>query len=96
MFHLGLHVLIPLIVSITFYKNVWQKAFLLMILGMAIDLDHFLADPIYDPERCSIGFHPLHTHIPIAIYVSLIAFPRFRILGIGLTLHIALDFFDCS
>ena len=30
-------------------------------LGWLIDLDHLLADPVYAPDRCSIGFHPLHT-----------------------------------
>ena len=38
-----------------------------------VDADHLLADPIYDPARCSIGFHPLHTHPAIVSYVSLLA-----------------------
>lgn len=46
-----------------------------MIATMLVDADHLLADPIYDPERCSIGFHPLHTMPAIAIYAVLFALP---------------------
>ena len=66
-----------------------------MMAGMLIDLDHLLADPIYDPGRCSIGFHPLHGLLPITLYVALLAHPKTRILGIGLCVHIALDSTDC-
>ncbi len=40
-----------------------------MLGTMLVDLDHLLADPIYDAQRCSIGFHPLHGMGPIAVYV---------------------------
>lgn len=66
-----------------------------MMTGMLIDLDHLLADPIYDPGRCSIGFHPLHGLLPIVLYIGLLAHPKTRILGIGLCVHIALDSVDC-
>ena len=33
-----------------------------MMATMLVDLDHLFADPIYDPDRCSIGFHPLHQY----------------------------------
>ena len=39
-----------------------------MISTMIVDLDHLLADPIYDPNRCSINFHPLHSYEVIAVY----------------------------
>jgi len=35
---------------------------------MAVDLDHLFAVPIYDPQRCSINFHPLHSTQAILIY----------------------------
>jgi len=35
---------------------------------MLVDLDHLLANPIYDPLRCSINFHPLHTTPAIVVY----------------------------
>ncbi len=67
-----------------------------MMAGMLIDIDHLLADPIYDPTRCSIGFHPLHTSIPIVLYVLALAHPKTRLLAIGLCIHIALDSIDCQ
>ena len=42
---------------------------------MLVDADHLLADPIYDPNRCSIGFHPLHTWPAIVIYVGFFLVP---------------------
>ena len=49
--------------------------FLILIATMVVDLDHLLADPIYDPNRCSIGFHPLHSVPAIAGYVILFLLP---------------------
>ena len=46
-----------------------------MIATMLVDLDHLLADPIYDPNRCSIGFHPLHTAPAILIYILMFSLP---------------------
>ncbi len=66
-----------------------------MIATMAVDLDHLLANPIYDPNRCSVGFHPLHSYIAICAYVVLLFFPRIRIIAIGLLIHMALDYADC-
>ena len=67
-----------------------------MISTMLIDLDHLFANPIYDPARCSIGFHPLHGFIPIAIYVLLSFHPKTRYVGIGLVIHMILDSIDCQ
>jgi hypothetical protein len=63
--------------------------------GMLIDLDHLLADPIYDAGRCSIGFHPLHTWFPIVIYTCMVAYPKTRVIGLGLSIHVILDALDC-
>ncbi len=96
MFHLLLHLVVPLLVASAFYRSEWVKSFLLMMLGVLIDLDHLLADPIYDPGRCSVGFHPLHTVLPIGIYIVMFAHARTRVLGLGLCIHIALDSIDCQ
>ncbi|MDA1075508.1 MAG: DUF6122 family protein [Proteobacteria bacterium] len=96
MIHLLLHVLVPLTIALVIYRENWRQAFAAMLLGMLIDVDHLLADPIYDPERCSIGFHPLHTIIPIGIYIALFAHEKTRLPGLGLCVHIALDLIDCS
>jgi hypothetical protein len=66
-----------------------------MILTMGVDADHLLATPIYDANRCGIGFHPLHTWWAIAVYLGMVAFPKTRLVGSGLVLHMALDTLDC-
>lgn len=65
-FHSFLHFAIPAIVARVFFKDKWLKAWLIMLATMVVDLDHLLADPIYDPDRCSIGYHPLHSWPAIA------------------------------
>ena len=63
---------------------------------MLVDLDHLLATPIYSPARCSIGFHPLHQLWLIAVYVALCFVPKTRLVGLGLSIHMALDAIDCQ
>ena len=72
-----------------------QVAFTIMLLTMLVDIDHLLATPIYQADRCSIGFHPLHTEWPILIYAVLCAFPKTRLIGLGLVIHMLLDAGDC-
>ncbi|NKB98643.1 MAG: hypothetical protein GKR90_09165 [Pseudomonadales bacterium] len=99
MLHLVLHVLVPAGVSYFWAKHRpesnWFAVFLILMVGMLIDVDHLLATPIYDPGRCSVGFHPLHTLIPIGCYLALFAHERTRIVGLGLLIHLALDSLDC-
>lgn len=66
-----------------------------MILTMLIDLDHLLANPMYDPNRCSIHFHPLHTYYAIGIYLILLIPKKTRIIAIGLLIHMFADSIDC-
>lgn len=75
MIHIALHFMVPLMVAFTFYRDRWQSAVLIMVATMLVDADHLLADPIYDPERCSIGFHPLHIMPAIAVYAGLFLIP---------------------
>lgn len=93
--HLALHLLAPGLIAILFFKNRWRRAWLVMILTMAVDLDHLLASPIYDSNRCSIDFHPLHSYPAILLYLILTAFPKSRIIGLGLLLHMGIDLTDC-
>lgn len=67
----------------------------IMVATMIIDLDHLMADPVFDPNRCSIGFHPGHTWPAIAAYGALLFFPKFRVVGLGLLIHMVLDYTDC-
>lgn len=64
--------------------------------SMLVDLDHLLADPFYDPNRCSIGFHPLHSFFPIVLFILLSFIPKTRLIGIGLVIHMLLDSIDCQ
>lgn len=66
-----------------------------MLATMLIDLDHLLADPIFDPDRCSIGFHPLHSGYAIAVYALLLLWPKARMAAVGLLFHILTDWQDC-
>lgn len=63
---------------------------------MLVDVDHLLADPVYDPGRCSIGYHPLHSALACGIYVALCAPRATRLVGIGLVIHMCLDGLDCA
>lgn len=93
--HLVLHVVVPFFIAVIFYRHQWKKAWFLMMIGVVIDLDHLLADPIYAPNRCSLGFHPLHTLPAVGIYLSMLLPLKTRLLGIGLIVHLLLDGVDC-
>ena len=94
--HLLLHVAVPAAVAWAFFQPHWRRTWLVMLSAMLIDLDHLLADPIYAPDRCSIGFHPLHTAPAIVLYLLLLLPRRTRVLAIGLVIHILLDALDCA
>jgi len=93
--HYSLHFLFPGLLAWIFFKKYWKKAWLIMLATMLIDLDHLWASPIFDANRCSIGFHPMHSYYAIGIYIILFFVPKFRIVAIGLLLHILTDFLDC-
>lgn len=93
--HYGIHFGLPLVVAIVFYRTFWLKAYGIMILGMLIDLDHLMANPIFDPNRCSINFHPLHSYYAIVVYIALLIPRKVRLIGIGLVIHIIADTADC-
>lgn len=93
--HYGLHFIFPALIAWVFFKEQWKKAYLIMLATMLIDLDHLLANPIYDPERCSINFHPLHMYYMLVLYVVLLFFKKTRIIGVGIILHLLTDFIDC-
>lgn len=93
--HYGIHFGMPLIVAFLFFRPHWKTVYLIMVATMLIDLDHLLATPIFDPGRCSINFHPLHTYYAMGVYVLLLFFKKTRVLGIGLVIHIFADAMDC-
>ncbi len=94
--HLVLHAAVPLALALTFQRKRWLRAWLWMLAGWLIDVDHLWADPIYAPDRCSIGFHYLHRAPAIAVCVLMLLPRRTRLLGVGLVTHIGLDAADCA
>lgn len=78
------------------FRKEWQLAYFILVATMLVDIDHLLANPIYDPTRCSIGFHPLHQLWFIGLYTLLCFIPKTRLIGLGLTIHMALDSIDCQ
>ena len=93
--HLALHAAVPGAVALPFFRPHWKRAWLIMLATMLVDLDHLLADPIHDPSRCSIGFHPLHSFTANAAYVVLLIPRVSRLPALGLIIHMALDALDC-
>lgn len=73
-----------------FKSAVWQ-----ILLSNLIDLDHLLANPIYDPARCSINFHPLHSWYFFPLYAAGLFSKKYRYFFAGIVLHLVLDFGDC-
>lgn len=93
--HMVLHVAVPVAVAAFFYKPKFKRAALLMLAGILIDVDHVVAVPILDPERCSVGYHLLHSYWLIPAYIALAIYPRTRLVGLGLVIHIVLDATAC-
>ncbi|MFD1294613.1 DUF6122 family protein [Lutibacter holmesii] len=94
--HYGMHFLVPGLIAYVFFKKEWKKVWLIFALTMLVDLDHLFASPLFDPNRCSINFHPLHSYYAIAIYTVLLIPSKTRIVAIGLLFHMITDFVDCQ
>ena len=77
--HYSLHFIFPLLISLIFFNSKWKKVYLIFLLSMLVDLDHLLANPIFQENRCSINFHPLHSYIAIGIYFVGLFFSKTRI-----------------
>ncbi|UII78978.1 DUF6122 family protein [Flagellimonas sp. CMM7] len=93
--HYGIHFIVPILIGFLFFKDNKIKVILVLLAGIVIDLDHFLADPIFDLNRCSINFHPLHSYWAILLYCILPFFKQTRIIGLALIIHIIADITDC-
>ncbi len=93
--HIILHFMVPLLFALLFYRQNWQKAWMLLMLSLLIDLDHLLANPVYAPDRCSIGYHPLHGGFAALLFLLIALIPVSRKVGFGLIIHLLLDGLDC-
>jgi hypothetical protein len=94
--HYFLHLIAPLFLALIFFPKEWKKAYLIMLATMLVDLDHLFASPLFQADRCSIAFHPLHSYYAIAVYFLMLFFPKpFNIIGLGLLFHMFTDLLDC-
>ena len=100
--HYGLHFLAPLLFAQFFKREHRMKAFWIMLATMLVDMDHLLATPMFNPYRCSVGFHPLHSYFMVGIYALFCVLPYERLklpwwvrpIGIGLFFHMLTDLQD--
>ena len=93
--HYGIHFIVPILIGLFFLKQHRFRIILILLAGIVIDVDHLWADPIFDPNRCSIGFHFFHQYWAIAAYIVMLFFKKTRIFGIALLIHIMADVSDC-
>lgn len=93
--HYGIHFLVPIAIGLFFFKENRSRAIIILLAAILIDVDHLIANPIFDPNRCSIGFHPLHSYWAIGVYFITLFFKKTRIFGIALLIHILADLTDC-
>lgn len=93
--HFGIHFIVPIVIGLLFFKDQKLKVILILLAAICIDLDHLLANPVFDPNRCSVGFHPLHSYWAVGVYFLLLVFKKIRVFGFALLLHILADILDC-
>jgi hypothetical protein len=93
--HIALHLIVPALLARRLAPEHPVRAWLIMVATMAVDLDHLWADPIYDPDRCSLGFHFMHTWPMMPASILLAVWPLTRLVGVGLLIHMGLDGIDC-
>lgn len=93
--HYGIHFAVPLIIAGTIYRKRFLYVAIVLTGGILIDIDHLWATPLFDPNRCSVGYHTFHQWPFIALYLLLAVWPKTRIFGFALLIHIAADATDC-
>lgn len=95
--HYSGHFLVPFAFGWLLWRENWQRAGLVILAANLIDLDHLLATPMFDPDRCSIGFHLLHGWEAAIVYVLMLGVPKWwlRALGLGALWHLLIDYGDC-
>ena len=94
--HYALHFIAPFFIAWVFFRKNWLKVYLIFIATMLVNIDHLWASPVYQVDRCSIGFHVLHSYYAIPVYGILLFFRKpFNIIGLGLSFHMLTDWIDC-
>ncbi|GAB2796202.1 peptidoglycan/LPS O-acetylase OafA/YrhL [Hymenobacter luteus] len=95
MVHAFLHIVVPGLVALAFYRPRWRRVWLVLAAALLLDLDHLWATPFYDPDRCIINFHTFHTYWAIGFYMVLLFPTRTRVWAVGFLLHMVLDYTEC-
>lgn len=94
--HYFLHFCFPVIIAFLFFRSDWKFVAFILLSTMLVDLDHLLATPVFQADRCGLGLHYLHTYFAIVLYIILVFLRRpFRFIGIGLLMHMMTDLIDC-
>lgn len=96
--HYFLHFIAIGAIAYWYDRKHWKRNYLILLATMLVDLDHLLATPIFDPDRCGIFYHPLHSEYAIAIYLLgaiFVKYPVIKLIFIGLLFHMLTDFIDC-
>lgn len=93
--HIFLHLVFPLGVAFTFFRQKWKQVYMVFLLTMLVDTDHLLTDPVFSTCRCSIDFHPLHSYLAMVFYIFMLWLPKVRVIAVGLLMHMATDYIDC-
>lgn len=91
--HYGLHFVFPGLLAWLLFRSRWKAAWAIIVATMLVDADHLLADPVFAPDRMSVGFHPLHSYPAITIYALMLLVPNrtVRIIAVGLLFHMLTD-----
>ncbi len=93
--HFSGHLILPIALAYAGYTPTWKNTSTILLSTNLVDVDHLIADPIYDPDRCSIGHHPLHSVPAIGIYSGMLFNKNTQKIGVGLLTHMAVDYIDC-
>lgn len=96
--HYFLHFIFIGAIAYWYDKKNWKRNWLILLATMLVDVDHVFADPLFDPDRCGIGLHPLHSEYAIAVYILGVVFIKHyttRLIFIGLLFHMITDLLDC-
>lgn len=96
--HYGGHFLAPFLIAWVLIRADWKRFGAVMLAANVIDIDHLWAVPIFDPDRCSIGFHSFHGWEAALVYLALLCIPRWwaRAFGLGALWHLIVDAGDCT
>ncbi|MDT0641503.1 DUF6122 family protein [Zunongwangia sp. F363] len=96
--HYFLHFIAIGAIAYLYDKENWKNNWMILIATMLVDLDHVFANPVFDAERCGIGYHPMHTAPAIILYLLGVLFAKnqlLKLIFIGLLFHMFTDFTHC-